>query len=114
MFEDIVDDVYEVELSGQTFKVCFTMNALEALEKHGLNLDDMQGRGLPVYERSLTMLYAGTRDFHKDVSREDLGRLMKPWQLAEVNKVVDQAIVAAYTPKKKVEKEPVGTSPTGS
>jgi len=120
MFEDIVDDVFTVELGGHPFKVCFSMNALEHLEKHGLDLDDIQGRGLPVYERSLTMLWAGTRDFHGDpdkpgyASREDLGRLMRPWQLSEVNKVLDQAIVAAYTPKKKVEKEPATGNPTGS
>jgi len=114
MFEDIVDDVFEVELSGRTFKVCFTMNSLEVLESHGPNLDDMQGRGLPVYERSLTMLWAGTRDFHKEVSREELGRLMRPWQLSAVNNILDQAIVAAYTPKKKVEKEPATGNPTGS
>jgi hypothetical protein len=120
MFEEIVDDVFEVELSGRTFKVCFTMNSLKFLEKHGLDLDDIQGRGLPVYERSVTMLTAGTRDFHGDpdkpgyVTEDGLGLLMRPWQLSAVNNILDQAIVAAYTPKKKVEKEPATGNPTGS
>jgi hypothetical protein len=120
MFEEIIDGTFDIEAGGRTLHVVFTMNAMEALETKGLDVEGLDGKGLPVYERCLTMLWAGTREYHGDpnkpdyLSREDLGRLIQPCQLAEVNQTVDRAILAAFTPKKKVNQEPEKVKPTGS
>lgn len=94
--KDIKPKNVDIQLEGKVYKIRFDINALVELEDHYGDIDQAMGAlDKGSFKAARTLLWAGFRRYHPEMSEADVGALMDLSNMKEISMKLGEALRAA-------------------